>query len=44
MHPERFKERKPSVLKRLNEKKEIADATSQKKEPAAKIIRNIPDL
>ena len=44
LHPEHFKEQKPSVLQKLKEKKEELHKTDQKGEPVQKKTKNVPEL
>ena len=44
LHPERFKEEKVSVLKKLEEKKGEIHKAGQKGEPGQKKTRNVPML
>ena len=44
LHPEHFKERKPSVLKRLEEKKTDLQKAKQKADPVRKNEKSVPEI
>ena len=44
LHPEHFKERKPSVLKRLEEKKTDLQKAKQKADPMRKKEKSVPEI